>query len=142
MITRPKTSETPTAPRVPAWTVSVTIAPQPAKTRAKAPIASAAERRSRSGAVVHCEDLPHRVERTGHEAEVAVGAARFAIDDSGLDELLEVMADRPLREAEQRLHLADADRFPTGAQQQVDDPQPVAVGERLDHGLELGRSLV
>src|SRR5213079_13238 len=99
MITRPKTSETPTAPSTPAWTVSVTIAPQPAKTRAKAPKASAAARRGRSGRPSTVDsaaggrrrvgvgdeagpgrdrkDFPHRVERPRNEAEIAVCAPRL-----------------------------------------------------------------
>src|SRR5262245_51621225 len=115
MIARPKTSETPTAPSAPWCTVSVTIAPQPAKTRAKAPQASATARRSRSGRPSidsaagsgdavgigrdrgprrHREHLAHRVERSRDEAEVAVGAACLACGHAGVDQLLEVVADR------------------------------------------------
>src|SRR3954471_16844415 len=49
MITRPKTSDTPTAPSAPSSFASLTIAPQPAKTSANAAIASAAARRVREG---------------------------------------------------------------------------------------------
>src|SRR5918994_5489302 len=51
MITRPKTSAIPTVPSPPPYSASATIAPQPAKTRAKAARPSARARRARSGLV-------------------------------------------------------------------------------------------
>src|ERR1700742_1564811 len=98
MITSPKTSAIPTVPSVPGCSASVTIAPQPAKTSAKVPIASAAARRGRFGlSPMRCsaagsgggEDLAHRVEGAGDEAEVAAGAAALARDQARLDQLLQ-----------------------------------------------------
>ena len=63
-------------------------------------------------------------------------------DDPRLDQLLEVMADRALGEAQQRLDLTHADGLTVGPQEQVDDLQPVPIGERLEHGLQLRRPLV
>ena len=163
MITRPKTSETPTAPsdagvdRVgddrPAAGEDEGEGAEGLGGGAAAEVGAAVHRVQQQAAGVAAgsrnrdpsrgrEDLAHRVERAWDEAEVAVGAAPLARDHAGLDQLLEVVADRALREAEQRLHLADADRLAAGSQQQVDDPQPVPVGERLQHRLQLDRPLV
>src|SRR3954454_24371974 len=49
MITSPNTSAIPTVPRAPPYSASATIAPAPAKTRAKAANPSARARRLRSG---------------------------------------------------------------------------------------------
>ena len=43
----------------------------------------------------------------------------------------------PWESPSRRLHLTDADRLTAGPQQQVDDPQPVPVGKRLETALQL-----
>jgi hypothetical protein len=53
-----------------------------------------------------------------------------------------MVADRPLGKPEQGLQLADADRLAVGAQELVDDPQPVSIGKRLEDGLKLGGALI
>src|SRR6476620_8250264 len=106
----------PIAPRVPGSSASATIAPQPAKTRAKTPIPSAAARRMRSGRPSTLsaaggrggEDVADGVQGARDEREVAAGAAPLALRQARLDQHLEVMADGRLGEAEEGLELADA----------------------------------
>ena len=47
-----------------------------------------------------------------------------------------MVAGRGLFEPEHVLEVADADRFAAGSEQAVEDLDPVAVGERLEHTLE------
>ena len=75
----------------------------------------------------------------GIEAEVAPGPAGLALDKARLDQDLQVMADGSLGEIEEGLELADADGLTIGPQEHVHDPQAMAIGERLDHRLQLGR---
>ena len=69
-------------------------------------------------------------------------SALLALDDAGVEQLLEVVADRRLLELEQLLEVADADRLAAGWTQPVEDLHAVAVGERLEHPLELARLVV
>ena len=48
-----------------------------------------------------------------------------------------MVADRGLLEREQVFEVADADRLAAGLEQAVEDLDAVAVGERLEHPLEL-----
>jgi hypothetical protein len=57
---------------------------------------------------------------------VGPGAALLAVQQPGLDECFEVVADGRLAEAERAGELADADRVGAGGQQ-VDDLDPVGV---------------
>ena len=77
------------------------------------------------------------LERARGEAEVGVGAALLALDDAGVQQLLEVIADGGLLEIEHRLEVAHADRVAVRREQAVEDLHAVAVGERLEDGLEL-----
>src|SRR4051812_42423614 len=145
MITRPKTSATPTVPREPGCSASVMTAPHPAKTRAKTPRPSAATRRRSSGrsaaisAAGGCrrEDPAHCVKGARSECEVAAGAARLAFDQADLEQDLQVVADGALGQTEEGLELTDADGLAVGPQEHVDDAQAVAVGQRLQHRLQL-----
>src|SRR6187551_2667605 len=100
------------------------IAPQPAKTRAKTPIPSAAARRIRLGRPFTLasaadggggEDVPHRIERAGDEAEIAPRAAGLALDQARLDQHFQVVTDRALREVEEGLELANANGLTVGS---------------------------
>ena len=57
----------------------------------------------------------------------------------GVEQLLEVVADGRLLEVEHRLEVADAHGLAARPQQPVEDPHAMAVGERLEHALELAR---
>src|SRR5919201_1699434 len=114
------------------------IAPQPKKTRANVPAASAASRRapglpSRSDCHTRLgKERTHAFERSGLEAVVRECPTLLAVEQPSLDELLQVVAHRRLRDTEQGLDLAHTDRLPARLQQAVEDLQPMPVGERLE----------
>ena len=81
----------------------------------------------------HASPLPVAVIGAG---PVGLAAAAHLID-RGLEQLLEVVAGRGLLEAEHVLEIADTHRLAARGEQAVEDLDPVAVGERLEHALEL-----
>ena len=73
------------------------------------------------------------------EREVGIRAPLLALHDAGVEQLLDVVADRGLLEAEEVLEVADANGLAAGGEQAVEDLHAVAVGERLEDPLELAR---
>jgi hypothetical protein len=82
------------------------------------------------------------LERARREAEVGERAALLTLDDAGVEQLLEVVADRRLLERQQVFEVAHADRVPAGGQEAVEDLHAVAVGERLEHALKFEHLLL
>src|SRR5262245_38038409 len=73
------------------------------------------------------ENVGDGVERSRHDAEVAIGAAGLPRDEARRDELLEVVAHRPLGKAQRRLNLTEADGASVCVLKKVEDAQTVAV---------------
>src|SRR5215207_623027 len=67
----------------------------------------------------HREEVADPLEGGGIEREVGERAALLARDDAGVEQLLEVVADRRLLEVEHRLQVADADGFAVRREQAV-----------------------
>jgi thioredoxin reductase len=82
------------------------------------------------------------LERARRDREVREGAALLALDDPGVEQLLEVVADRGLLERQQVLEVAHADCLAAGLEEPVEDLHAMAVGERLEDAFELGRLVV
>src|SRR4051812_35293664 len=146
MITSPKESATPRWPR--AFVVESTmIAPQPAKTRANVPNASAPSRRASGGIVLpgsfqrdgSSHDIAEPVECAVGQAKVGEAAAPLTLEQPRLGEQLEVVGHGGLLQAERLGEVADADRLATRPREHVEDLDAVAVGERLEERLELDR---
>ena len=76
-------------------------------------------------------------ERTRDKAEVAVCPAGLSLDDAGIDQLLQMVADCALGVTKSRLDLADADGFSVGGQEHVDYPQPMPIGKRFQDRLQI-----
>src|SRR6188472_4472638 len=87
------------------------------------------------------EEGAQPVERLGRETVVREGAAALSLQQADVGELLQVVADRRLREAELRLELADAARL-SGAEERADDPDAGPIGERGEERFQLGGLLV
>src|SRR5918994_7760017 len=84
-----------------------------------------------------CEKTADAFERARPQAVVRVRPPLLAFEQAGLHELLQMVTDRRLLDAVQRLEIADAHRLSVGLDQAVEDLQPVSVGERLEELLEL-----
>src|SRR5688572_32135746 len=74
-----------------------------------------------SGERRQLEQRPHPLERTLCEREIGEGAPLLALDEAGVEELLEVVAHRGLLEAEQILEVADAHRLAVRREQAVEE---------------------
>src|SRR5215207_2212750 len=88
------------------------------------------------------EQRSHTLQRAGTQAEVGVRAALLTVDDSRVEELLEVVADRRLLELEQRFEITDADRLAARGHEAVEDLDAVTVRQRLEDLLQLRRVLL
>jgi hypothetical protein len=88
-------------------------------------------------AAVLAQQRADALERPGRDREVGERPALLALDDARLEQLLEVVADRRLLERKQVFEVADAHGLAPGLEQAVEDLDAVAVGERLEHALEL-----
>ncbi len=83
------------------------------------------------------EDVSQRGERLGHDAVVGPAAAALALDEAGVEEHLEVVADGRLAEAERLGEVADAGLAVGLGLDQAQQPQPRGVGDRLQRLREL-----
>jgi hypothetical protein len=93
--------------------------------------------RHRCGAL--SKKIAHPLERAGVQAVVRVRAALLAREESGVDELLQVVAHRRLLDPEKRLELTHTDGLAVSSKEAVEDLEAMAVGQRLEQTLELGR---
>src|SRR4051812_18968205 len=121
------------------------IAPQPANTSANVPKTSAASLRVSSSATLtgfgerrrRGDDIAEVVEGTGGESVVREVPAPLPLEQPRVVEQLEVVRHGGLLEAEWLGEVADADRVAAGAREDVQDLDPVPVGERLEERLQL-----
>src|SRR5918993_3853036 len=75
----------------------------------------------------------------GHRPVVRPRAALLPGHQTGVEEHLEVVADRRLAQAERLGEVADAGLAAVVRLDQAQQPPPRGVGDRLEHGRELGR---
>ena len=83
------------------------------------------------------QDVPERRERLGHDPVVGPAAAALALDETRVEEDLEVVADGRLAEAERPGEVADACLAVRLRLDQAQQPQARRVGDRLQRAREL-----
>src|SRR5579871_884704 len=135
MITRPKLIATPTCPNWPVFASTIT-APQPAKTSAKVPIASAVRQRTMGrviGRTSRAQRPAQLLDRLRDEPVERPRPAASRLDEARLAEDAQMVRDGRLRELECGVEVADAD-LAGGGCELVHEDDAGGIGERLELG--------